>query len=515
MKTNKVAQFFNTERIMLFGIILAKLVLSLLPISYGIFRDEFYYLSMSKRLGLGYVDVPPLPPLILAGTRFLFGDSLFALHLIPALSGVLFLIVTYLLIKKLNGNRFALFLTLTTVLFAPYIVAVDSIYTYDTFNKLCWLYFSFLMIRLIQTEDPKYWIYIGITSGVALLFKITILYLGLGWIIGLLVTKQRKLLFRREVLWAGVLVFIICSPYLLWQIQHGFISLEYYRNYAAGKVSSFSLPGYLLEQVLYMSPLTFPIWLAGLYYLLFHPQGKILYSAGITYLVILLLSYFTKAKPDLIAPYYAILLAAGCLWLGNLLVGGGKRWLQGLQAAVFLLVVISGLAVLPAARPVLPVEKFLKTFVKLSIKKDVEGHTLPNLPQLYADRFGWQEMTRKVAQVYHSLPATDRAKACIVTRNYGEAGAIEYYGEKYHLPSPPVSGHLQYYIWGPGRFSGEVVIAVGFPYDDVKVSYQDVQKGPILTNPYMMPYERANPIYVGRKPLKRFQEIKPWFKWFD
>lgn len=467
---------------------------------------------MSKRLGLGYVDVPPLPPLILAGVRFLFGDSLFALHIIPALSGVLFLILTYLLIKKLNGNRFALLLTLTTVLLAPYIVAIDSIYTYDTFNKLCWLLFSFLMIRLIQTEDPKYWIYIGITSGVALLFKITILYLGLGWIIGLLVTKQRKLLFRREVLWAAVCVFIICSPYLLWQIQHGFISLEYYRNYAAGKVSSFSLPGYLLEQVLYMSPLTFPIWLAGLYYFLFHPKGKILCSAGITYLVILLLSYFTKAKPDLIAPYYAILLAAGCLWLGNLLAGGGKRWLQ---AAVFLLVVISGLAVLPAARPVLPVEKFLKTFVKLSIKKDVEGHTLPNLPQLYADRFGWQEMTRKVAQVYHSLPEADRVKACIVARNYGEAGAIEYYGAKYHLPLPPVSGHLQYYIWGPGKFSGEVVITVGVSYDEVKGNYQDIRKGAILTNPYMMPYERANPIYVGRKPLKRFSEFKPWIKWFD
>ncbi len=512
METNKISKFLNLERVMLLGFILAKLVLSLLPISYGIFRDEFYCLSMSKRLGLGYVDVPPLPPLILAGVRFLFGDSLFALHLIPALSGALFLILAYLLIKKLNGNRFALLLTLTTVLLAPCFVWWDSIYTYDTFNKLGWLLFSFLMIRLIQTEDPKYWIYIGITSGVALLFKITILYLGLGWIIGLIVTKQRKLLFRREVLWAGVLVFIICSPYLLWQIQHGFISLEYYHNYAAGKVSSFSLPGYLLEQVINMSPLTFPIWLAGLYYFLFHPQGKILRSAGITYLVILLISYFTKAKPDLIMPYYAILLAAGCLWLGNLLAGGGKRWLQ---AAVFLLVVISGLVVLPGARPVLPVKTCIKIYGKILPKKDVESHALPNLPQTLADCFGWQEMTRKVAQVYHSLPAVDRAKACIVTRNYGEAGAIEYYGAKYHLPLPPVSGHLQYYIWGPGKFSGEVVIAVGFSYNDVKVTYQDVREGPILTNPYMMPYEKANPIYVGRKPLKRFQEMKPWFKWFD
>jgi hypothetical protein len=512
METNKISKFLNLERVMLFGFILAKLVLSLLPISYGIFRDEFYYISMSKHLGLGYVDVPPLAPLILAGTRFLFGDSLFALHLVPALVGALLLILSYMLIKKLNGTRFAIFLTLTTVLMAPYFVGNNCIYNYDVFNTLCWVLFSFLMIRLIQTEDPKYWIYIGITFGLALLFKITILYLGLGWIIGLLVTKQRKLLFSREVLWAGVLVLIVCSPYLLWQIQHGFISLEYYRNYAAGKVSSFSLPVYLLIQAANMSPLTFPIWLAGLYYLLFHPQGKIFRSAGITYLVILLVSYFTKAKPDLILPYYVILFVAGCLWLGNLLAGDGKRWLQ---AAVFLLVVLSGLAVLPAARPILSVKTFIKTYCKLSIKKDVEGHALPNLPQNFADCFGWQEMTRKVAQVYHSLPAADRVKACIFANNYGEAGAIEYYGAKYHLPLPPVSDHLQYYIWGPGRFSGEVVITIGESYDDVKESYQDVRKGPVLTNPYMMPYERTNPIYVGRKPLKRFQEIKPWFKRFD
>ncbi|MGE5604317.1 MAG: hypothetical protein ACM3YE_01340 [Bacteroidota bacterium] len=155
---------------------------------------------------------------------------------------------------------------------------------------------------------------------------------------------------------------------------------------------------------------------------------------------------------------------------------------------------------------------FIKIYGKILPQKDVEGHPLPNLPQTLADCFGWQEMTRKITQAFYSLSAADRAKACIVTRNYGEAGAIEYYGEKYHLPLPPVSGHLQYYIWGPGRFSGEVVIAVGFSYDDVKATYQDVRKGPILTNPYTMPYERANPIYVGRKPLKRFQEIKPWVK---
>ena len=204
-----------------------------------------------------------------------------------------------------------------------------------------------------------------------------------------------------------------------------------------------------MSQVLNLNPLTLPIWLAGLYYLLFHATRQTpIRSAGITYLAILLLSYFLKAKPDLIMPYYAILLAGGCLWLGNLLAGVGKRWLQ---AAVFLLVVISGLVVLPAARPVLPVKTLIKIYGKAFTGKDMEGHPLPYLPQNYAWRFGWQEMTRKVAQVYHSLPAADRAKACIVTRNYGEAGAIEYYGEKYDLPLPPVSRASRMLYLGSGQ----------------------------------------------------------------
>jgi 4-amino-4-deoxy-L-arabinose transferase-like glycosyltransferase len=513
VKTNKISKILNLEIIMLFGFILAKIILSLLPISYGIFRDEFYYLSMSKHLGLGYVDVPPLAPLILAGVRFLFGDSQFALHIIPAFSGALFLILAYLLVKKLNGNNYALWLVLTVVLCAPYYIAIDSIYTYDTFNKLFWVLFSYLMIRLIQTEDSKYWIYLGIASGVGLLFKITLLQLGFGWVIGLLLTKQRKLLFRREVLWATVLALLIFSPYLVWQFQHGFISLEYYHNYS-GKVSEFSPFGYLMEQIMMLNLITFPIWLAGLYYLLFNEKGKRFRSAAITYFVILILSYLLKAKPDFILPYYVVIFGAGCLWLGELFAGAHKyKW--WLRITVAVLVVIFGLIAIPMVRPVLPVKTFVHIFGKFSTKKNVERLALAQLPQFFADRFGWQEMTQKVAEVYQSLPEAEQKKACIGVGNYGEAGAIEFYGEKYGLPLPPVSGHNQYHIWGPGRFSGEVLIAVGLSHSFLSQYYQDIQAGSMLTNPYMMPYEKQNPIYICHKPIKQFADIKPWFKWLN
>jgi 4-amino-4-deoxy-L-arabinose transferase-like glycosyltransferase len=510
MGPTKSSRFFDPDRLLLFIFIAFKLILSLLPIHYGIFRDEFYYLSMSNRLGLGYVDVPPLAPFLLAINRFLFGDSIFALHLLPALSGALFLWLAYRLAKTLGGNRYALFLTLVAVLLAPYYVAIDAIYTYDTFSKLFWLLFSYLIIRLIQTENPRYWIYLGIATGLGLLFKITLLNLAFGWVISLLLTKKRRLLWRWEVVGAGALALLIFSPYLVWQFQHDFVSLEYYRNYT-GKINSFSPIEYLLEQIMSLNPATFIIWLAGLYFLFFHPQGKTFRSAGITYLIILFLSYTMHAKPDLILPFYTLLLAVGSVWLGNLLV---KKQLEWLRIGITGLVITTGILTLPVARPVLPVETFIRIYSGIGAG-NVERQVLGRLPQFYADRFGWEELTAKVAAVYHLLPMEERSKAGILVGNYGEAGAIEFYGKKYGLPLPPLSGHNQYHVWGPGRFTGEVMIITGIPYDQLAGKFGEIKTAAVFSNPYVMPYENNLPIYVCRRPSQPLPEVKPWIKWLN
>jgi hypothetical protein len=510
MESAKISRFLNPERLMLFIFMVLKIVLTLLPISYGIFRDEFYYLSMSNRPGLGYVDVPPLTPFLLVINRSLFGDSMVALHLLPAISGALFICLVYRLVKTLGGNRYALFLAMSAVLLAPFFVAIDAIYTYDTFNKLIWLLFSYLMIRLIQTGNPRYWIYLGIVAGLGLLVKITILNLAFGWVIGLLLTKKRRLLWCWEVLGAGALALVISSPYLIWQFQHGFVSLEYYRNYT-GKVSSFSPMGFLMEQMMNFNPATVLIWLGGLFFLFFHPEGKVFRSGGITYLVILTLSYLAHTKPDLILPFYAVLLVAGSVWMGRLLAKGNLGWLRvGLAG----LVILVGIYALPMARPILPVKTFIRFYSGFN-SGNVERLELGRLPQFYADRFGWDKLAAKVAEVYQALPAADQVQACIFTGNYGEAGAIEFYGKQYGLPLPPLSGHNQYHVWGPGRFSGKVMIITGMPYESLVGKFDSVVTGAIFSNPYGMPYENNLPIYVCRGPNKILSEVKPWFKWLN
>lgn len=491
--------------------ILLKLILSLFPFEYGIFRDEFYYLSMSNRLDFGYVDVPPLAPFLLAGVRFIFGDSYFSLHLLPALSGAAFLFFSYLIVKKLGGNIFSRILILAVVLLAPYFVANDSVYTYDTFNKFFWLLCSYLMICLIQTENARYWLLIGIAVGVGLLFKITIISLAFAWLIGILLTSQRRLLFKKELFWGIVLAIIIVSPYLLWQVQHQFITLDYMGNYSK-KISEFTFLHYIVEQNIYLNPIAFPLWLGGLYYFLFGRSGKIYRSAGITYIILLLFSFFMKGKADFILPYYVIILGGGCVWFESIFAENRYKYLR---ASFLLLVFLSGVCLLPIARPIFSVDTFIHYYGEASTQSNDERKNLERLPQFYADRFGWEEMTEKVASVYHSIPQENQREVCVVTRNYGEAGAIEYYGKNYNLSIQPISGHNQYYIWGHGQYDGEIIIAVGFSEEDLRKSYRQVEAVETLTNPYMMPYERERSIYLCRSPFKKFQELDHWFKWLN
>jgi hypothetical protein len=500
----------QSEVFIVFVFLFTKIILALFPVQYGIFRDEFYYLAMSSHLDFGYVDVPPLAPLLLALMRFVFVDSSFTLHLLPAICGAAFLYVSYKLVKTLGGNKYSRILVMSIVLFAPYFTAIDSVYTYDTFNKFFWLLCSYWMVRLLQTEDSRYWLLVGITVGLGLLFKITIISLIFSWFVGLLLTPKRRLLLKKEMFFGVFLTLLLVSPYLLWQIQHQFITFEYMGNYS-NKITEFSFLTYIAEQNINLNPIVLPLWAGGLYYFLFGRQYRLYQSAGLTYISLLMFSFFMKGKADFIMPYYVVLLAGGCIWFEGIL----KKECYHYVRPVFLsLVLFSGICLLPMARPILPVDTFIRYYGEASTKDNGERKVLAHLPQFYADRFGWEEMADKVAHIYYALPASKQQKVCVLTRNYGEAGAVNYYEEKQHLPLRAVSGHNQYYIWGPGNYDGEIVIAIGFTEEDLQKLYRQVEEVETLNNSYMMPYELAHGIYLCRSPFVSFQNMS-WFKWLD
>ncbi len=493
--------------LILLFIILLSLIISLLPIHYGYFGDELYYIALSKNIAFGYVDVPPLMPFFLAIFRFLFGDSLFAIHLLAAITGIITLIITSITVKKMGGGLFAQSLALIALVLSPMYVSHASLLTYDCFNNLFWVLAIYFIVLLLLSENKKYWIYFGVAAGFGLLSKFDILWLGAGLTVALLFVSQRKY-FRCYQFWlGGVIALLIASPYLIWIATHDFLTIEYFAGYS--KALAYSSTGvfgfwqFIKDQIIVMNPLSFPIWAAGLYYFIFNKTGRRFRLIGLTYIFILILCLITHVKFYFITPFYFVLLAGGSIFLEKMLK-------PSLKTIYFILIIATGLMLVPYMRPVLPPNlagKYIKFLGKAELTIKYDTPTI--LPQWFADTFGWKEMTADVAQVYYSLPPDERAKTVILTRSYSQASAIYFYSKMYKLPIP-ISGHDQYYVWGPRNLAiGSNVIIVGYDAQalkSIKGLFAEVSVVGKTYNKYTMTYNNK-PIYLGKgfkKPVKSF-----------
>jgi len=509
--------FFSRERLLggkaiVIYFVITKLILCLLPFEYGYFRDELYYIVLSDNLDFGYVDIPPLVPFLLAIVRFFLGTSFISLHLLPAVCGAMVVWLVSLMVKELGGNLYAQLLALTCVTLAPIFLCFETVYTYDAFDKLCWTLLLYVMVLLLKTEDKKYWIYFGIVAGLGLMTKISMLFLGFGIFLALLMTKDRKNFLSWQLWIGGLIAFLIFSPYILWQIKEGLPALEYYRNYAIGKTWPTTPLEFIKNQIVVLNVLAAPVWLLGIYYFIFNKNGKKFRVLGYAYFIVLIICIYLKVKFYLPAPFYTVLFAGGAVSIEGFAEKRHFRWLRKIPAiAIFLM----GLVSVPFVRPVLPIDLLIKVSgrgVYMGVKG--ERHRLGRLHQHFADRFGWEEMAATVGEVYNGLNEEDRSKACVLAGNYGEAGAIWFFGEKYNLPKP-ISGHLQYFIWGSRGYSGEVVIALGVDLEELKEQFNSVNQVAHLKCLLAMNYERYLLIYVCKGPKKPLEEILLSFKHLD
>ena len=510
-------RFFSRERflgekaIVIYFVVL-KLILCLFPFEYGYFRDELYYIAMSDNLDFGYVDVPPLVPFFLAVVRHFLGTSFIALHLLPAICGALVVWLVYRMVKELGGGIYAQLLALTCVTLAPIFLCFETVYTYDAFDKLCWTLLLYVLVLVLKTQDKKYWIYFGIVAGIGLMTKISILYLGFGICLSLLLTRDRKYFLCWQLWIAALLVLLIFSPYILWQIKHGLPALEYYKNYANGKTWPSTPVEFIKNQIVVMNPLAAPVWISGIYYFIFNKNGKKFRAIGYAYFIVLVLCIYMQVKFYLPAPFYTVLFAGGAVCFEAFASRHHFVWLKRIPvAAIFLM----GLLSVPFVRPILPVNVLMKISgrgVYMGVKG--ERQRIGRLHQHFADRFGWQEMAATVAKVYTALDDRERSEACILAGNYGEAGAIWLYGERYGLPKP-ISGHLQYFFWGTRGNSADVVISLGIDQEKLKEQFNSVVQRAHLDCEVAINYERYLPIYVCRGPKRPLEEILQAFKHLD
>jgi hypothetical protein len=466
---------------------------------YGLFRDEFYYLACADHLGWGYVDHPPFSIAVLWAVRGVFGDSIWALRVVPALVGAALVLVAARLAREMEGGAFAQAVAALSVAVAPVYLALTGYYSMNAFDVLCWTLLALVVARIVKTDEPRLWLLFGVVAGLGLLNKIGVLFFGAGVAVALVATPLRRHL-RTPYPWVGGLIAaVLFSPYVLWQLGHEWATLEFMHNAQTYKIAAMTLTQFLMEQVQQMLPFSAPLWLAGLGGLFFHRDLKRYRALGIVYVVALSLMIVQKAKPYYLAPSYAMLLAAGAVLVERASAARGWGWLRGLVVVVL---VLGGAVAVPLVVPVMPVETFIAYQKALGrTPSNEENQALGPLPQFFADRFGWEEMTAAVAGVYRALPPEERAKAVIVTQNYGEAGAINYLGRKYGLP-PAFSQHNSFFYWGPKGDRADVVISVGSDPRDLGEVFERVVVAARMQSPYAMPYEMRQPIVVcyGLKP---------------
>ncbi len=429
---------------------------------------------------------------MLAAVRALLGDALWAVRLVPALLGALLVLLGGALARAMGGGRYARVLGAAAIAVAPQYLGQAGYFSMNVFDLVFWALAALLVARLTPEERGlRRFVLLGLVLGLGLLNKVSVLFFGAGLAVALVATPLRRLLLRPGPWLAAGIAGLVFLPHVLWQVRSGFPTREFIENATRFKNVALSPLQFLAGQIPEIHPLNAPLWIAGLAWLLLSRRGRPYRALGIVYLVSFAILALQHSKPYYLGPAYPPLLAAGAV------VVEGLRW-TWLRPVIVSVLLLGGAALAPFAIPVLPVETFIAYQAALgATPKPSERSALGPLPQFFADRFGWQELTEAVAAVYRSLPPGEQARVLIVTSNYGEAGALRYLGRRLGLP-PAVSQHNSFYFWGPGREQVDVAIVVGMNPDDLRSAWTSVEAAGNWRSPYAMPYEQRWPILVCR-----------------
>lgn len=465
---------------------------------YGFFGDELYTIALSRHPAWGYVDLPPLVPALVAISRALLGESLFAMHVFPALAGSATLVFVCLIAREFGGKWFAVAISALGFIGVPIWLGVNSIFAYDGIDQMVLAAFLYVLVRFLRTGNRKLWLLLGLLAGMACLAKTTILFFGPGFLLALLISKYRHDLLTPWP-WLGAGIFaVVVSPYLFWQMTNQWPTLEYWAKYGTARVYQASPAQYLTNLLAYMHPLLTPLWLVGLY-AVFRPLNKVNYRfLGLLFLATLALMFALHASIRMLAALFMPLLAAGAVFVEQL--SAKAVWGKWLKAAVTVYLAAVAVFSILLNLPILPIDQlqaFAKTFDFMTFTvKEFNGQAF-RLSPILSGRVGWDDLVQEVAAVYAELPPEEQAIAGIYTDWYMPAGAIDHLGIEYGLPHA-VSGALTYYLWGPGS-SWEVMIIVTHKTNNTSVFFEQCELEKAVEREYDVPVGRPF-IYVCRKP---------------
>ncbi|MDE2571582.1 MAG: glycosyltransferase family 39 protein [bacterium] len=504
------------------GLILALIALALhLATSwrYGYFRDELYFIACAHHLAWGYVDQPPLVA-VAAYLSAPFGFALPALRLLPAVGAAATVWLACRIARELGGGVSAELLSGLTVMLLPAYLLLGNTLTTTSLEPLSWTLVIYLTMRIIRTGEMRLWPAAGAAVAFGLYGKYSMALLVAALLIGLLLTRQRRVLFTWWLPLSVALTLALVLPNLLWQLRHDWPMLtvlhgDVLNRHAFNNGLELEYKGLLRNaaafavlQTVFTHPVFTAVWVSGLCATLFGRSLARYRAVAVAWLVLFALAVALEAKG-----YYVIGIYAALLAMGAVAIERAWRARPLLLRAAPVAAALVALPALPLSLPVLPVDTLIAYSAALHLTGT--GGTPPRLIQpLFAEEFGWDELARHVAQVYDALPPEVRARTALFADTYGDAGALAFYGPKYGLP-PVISGQNNYWLWGTRGYDGESVIAVGAMQTDIlKASFREVRLIATYGNPYKWVVEGPAPIYLCSHPRAPLSALWPRFKWY-
>jgi len=477
-------------------IALVSLCLHLLPRpGYEFHRDELLYLAMGDHLDFFRMQFPPLIAALAQFARLLPFDLLTAIHLLPALALVGIILLTANMTGMLGGGAHAQILAAMSLFVAPLFMRTGVLFQPVIFEQLWWCLASVALVALLSGRAKSWWLVLGVAAGLSAMTKLSGAVFGMAFVVAVLASPLRRDLRTRWPWLAVALALTLAAPSLLGQQFWGwpiFAQLRVLRETQLGHVTPLSFT----TGQLFLAGAAGPLLLIGALALWFNAALRPFRCLVVFALVAFGVLLVQHGKDYYFGPVHPALFAAGAGAAGQWL--SSRRW-AWIGAIVFL--ATGGLLLLPVGIPLLPPPQMITYAARLGRGRVVStnyGTTLA-LPQDYADMTGWREQVDVVAQVFHALPRAEHDGAVIVGDNYGRTAAVALYGPALGLPYP-ISTHGDFYNWGPGERSGDVVIVIGDDAEDLARLFGEVTLAARSRNPLGVDEEQDVPIFICRHP---------------
>ena len=505
-KSRSISTLLKSDIGILILLALARILLQVFTNGqYGFHQDELVTLdAAAHHLAWGYVAWPPVTPFLARLALTLFGPSIIGLRFFAVLAEGIVMLLAGLMIRDLGGRRWAQVLGAVAVATSPLSIVQGGLFQYETLDYFCWVLLAYMVIRLLKTENPRWWLGIGAAIGLGMMTKYTIAFSVAGVVVGVLVTHNRYYL-KSRWLWGGAaLALVIWLPNLIWQAQNHWISVYFLSSIHTRDMQAGLTSGFLTDQILFnFNPVMFFLVLTGLYYYFFAAAGKRYRMMGWMYVVPFILLLLTQGKGYYLAATYPMLAAGGAVWWeGRLTRITSQGWARSWQWTTWSVLSLFAALLIATELPVAPLGSAWWEVVSKSndqLKSEV----------------GWPELVQQVAKAYHAIPVSEKAHAAILAASSGEVGSIDLYGPAYGLPRV-ISGFDSYWQYGYGNPAPTTLLVVGFDPGFLAI-FQDCTFLTPITTPFNIQNDETiyhNSIYLChnlRQPWPQFWKTFQYF----